>query len=65
MIRVGTKRGDENEVLNTRIPRRFDQVSIAFQVYALWVVLTPTPGRIGCGDHGLDAFNGGIQRASY
>lgn len=64
MIRVGAKRGDENEVLDTRIPRRFDKVSIAFQVHAPWIVLASAPGGICRGDHGLDAFDGGIQRGA-
>jgi hypothetical protein len=56
MFRVGSERGDENEVLDTRLPRRLDKVPIAFEVHALRVVLTPAPDGVGRCDHRLYAF---------
>jgi hypothetical protein len=41
MIRVGTERGNENEVLNSCIPSRIDKVPVAFEVNALRVILAP------------------------
>jgi hypothetical protein len=41
MVGIGTEQGDEYEVPDTRLPRRFDKLAVTLQVNALGVVLTP------------------------
>jgi hypothetical protein len=51
-------------VLHTRVPRRLDEVAVAFQVHALRVVRAAAHGGVGRSDYGLDPFYGDIQRGA-
>ncbi len=61
-IGVGDQRRDEEEMLHPGGFGRLDQVAVALQVHGLRVVVPAAAGRVGGGQHRLDALAGSVKR---